>query len=51
MKTVLNLLVQILLVAALLACTRCTPQKEKDSKEIAEDKNDGKFTVFLWEYN
>jgi len=45
MKTVLNLLVQILLVVALLACMRCTPQKDKDkeTKEIAEDKNDQKF--------
>jgi putative membrane protein len=43
MKTVLNLLVQILLVIALLACLRCTPQKDKDSKEVAEEHNDGKF--------
>jgi len=43
MKTVLNLLVQILLVVALLACLQCTPQKDKDSKEAAEEKNDGKF--------
>jgi predicted outer membrane protein len=43
MKTLLNLLVQILLVGALLVCMQCTPQKEKDSKEAAEEKNDGKF--------
>ena len=43
MKTVLNLFVQIMLVIALLACLQCTPQKDKDSKEIAEEKNDGKF--------
>jgi len=43
MKTLLNLLVQILLVGALLACMQCTPQKEKDGKEAAEEKNDGKF--------
>jgi putative membrane protein len=43
MKTILNLLVQILLVIALLGCLQCTPQKDKDSKEVAEEKNDGKF--------
>lgn len=44
MKAVLNLLVQILLVIALLACMQCTPPKERDDqKEIAEDKNDTKF--------
>lgn len=43
MKTVVNLLVQILLIIALLACLRCSPQKEKDNKEVAEEKNDGKF--------
>jgi predicted outer membrane protein len=44
MKTIVNLLVQILLIVALLACLRCSPQKEKDNKkEVAEEKNDGKF--------
>jgi predicted outer membrane protein len=44
MKTVLNLLVQILLVVGLLACLQCTPQKDKEeSKEIAEAHNDDKF--------
>jgi putative membrane protein len=42
MKALLNLLVQILLVGALLLSISCSNRTE-DSKEIAEESNEGKF--------
>lgn len=42
MKVLVNLLVQILLVSALLLSISCSTKTE-DSKEVAEDSNEGKF--------
>jgi putative membrane protein len=42
MKVLLNLFVQILLVCALLLAISCTTKPE-DSKEVAEESNEGKF--------
>src|SRR5688572_1924851 len=42
MKVLLNLLVQMLLVCALLLSISCST-KTDDSKEVAEESNEGKF--------
>jgi hypothetical protein len=42
MKVLVNLLVQMLLVCALLLSISCSTKTE-DSKEVAEESNEGKF--------